>query len=79
MSRLSPRAGGGGGSSSAGGYVPPPSIGHEIGVMFGGIGSMLLGISYPSLASLSLCFFPFFDYKQERRSNFRIVADVDMG
>ncbi|KAF1985877.1 hypothetical protein K402DRAFT_464183 [Aulographum hederae CBS 113979] len=25
------------------GYVPPPSIGHEIGVMFAGFGSMFVG------------------------------------
>lgn len=35
-----PRAGGG---SSEVPYHPPPSVGHEIGVIFGGIGSMLLG------------------------------------
>ncbi|KAF2195087.1 hypothetical protein K469DRAFT_648665 [Zopfia rhizophila CBS 207.26] len=36
-----PRAGGGGGSSKP--YMAPPSVGHEIGVMFGGIATMLLG------------------------------------
>lgn len=39
------RAGGGGGGAEGIGYVPPPSVGHEIGVMFGGIGLMLLGRS----------------------------------
>lgn len=43
MSHLFPRAGGGGGSSNAGGFVPSPGLGHELGVMFGGIGAMLLG------------------------------------
>ncbi|GME51922.1 hypothetical protein GTA08_BOTSDO10915 [Neofusicoccum parvum] len=38
------RAGGGGGGAEGIGYVPPPSVGHEIGVMFGGIGLMLLGM-----------------------------------
>ncbi|KKY26394.1 hypothetical protein UCDDS831_g01469 [Diplodia seriata] len=37
------RASGGGGEEGIG-YVPPPSIGHEIGVMFGGIGVMILGM-----------------------------------
>ncbi|KAF2240605.1 hypothetical protein BU26DRAFT_525836 [Trematosphaeria pertusa] len=36
-----PRSGGGGSSSIP--YHPPPSIGHEIGVMFGGIGAMVVG------------------------------------
>ncbi|KAF2269125.1 hypothetical protein CC78DRAFT_303799 [Lojkania enalia] len=35
------RAGGGGGSDVP--YHPPPSVGHEIGVMFGGFGAMLVG------------------------------------
>ncbi|OJD30504.1 uncharacterized protein BKCO1_5900075 [Diplodia corticola] len=38
------RAGGGGGGEEGIGYVPAPSIGHEIGVMFGGIGAMILGM-----------------------------------
>ncbi|KAL1634481.1 hypothetical protein SLS58_010634 [Diplodia intermedia] len=37
------RASGGGGEEGIA-YVPPPSIGHEIGVMFGGIGAMILGM-----------------------------------
>lgn len=37
------RAGGGGGGAEGIVYIPPPSIGHEIGVMFGGIGAMILG------------------------------------
>lgn len=40
LHRLLARAGGG---SSEVPYHPPPSIGHEIGVIFGGIGSMILG------------------------------------
>ncbi|KAJ9667821.1 hypothetical protein H2201_002007 [Coniosporium apollinis] len=40
---LSPRAGGGGGAADPAAYVPPPSIGHEIGVMCGGIGAMVIG------------------------------------
>ncbi|KAF2739565.1 hypothetical protein EJ04DRAFT_559903 [Polyplosphaeria fusca] len=35
------RAGGGGASTVP--YHPPPSVGHEIGVMFGGFGAMILG------------------------------------
>ncbi|KAB2572105.1 hypothetical protein BFW01_g5228 [Lasiodiplodia theobromae] len=38
------RAGGGGGGAEGIVYIPPPSIGHEIGVMFGGIGAMILGM-----------------------------------
>lgn len=36
-----PRGGGGGGSDIP--FTPAPSVGHEIGIMFGGIGAMLLG------------------------------------
>lgn len=37
------RSGSSGGGAEGIIYIPPPSIGHEIGVMFGGIGAMLLG------------------------------------
>lgn len=40
LNRILRRAGGG---SSEVPYHPPPSIGHEIGVIFGGIGSMIVG------------------------------------
>ncbi|KZF26519.1 hypothetical protein L228DRAFT_264905 [Xylona heveae TC161] len=30
--------------STGGGYVPPPSVGHEIGVMFGFLGAMALSM-----------------------------------
>ncbi|KAI9816890.1 MAG: hypothetical protein M1827_001535 [Pycnora praestabilis] len=31
-------------STASHGYVPPPSVGHEIGVMFGFIGAMILAM-----------------------------------
>lgn len=47
MHGLLRRAGGGGGDSQLPEEeVPPPSVGHEIGVMFGGFGAMLIGESY---------------------------------
>ncbi|ORY01035.1 hypothetical protein BCR34DRAFT_575228 [Clohesyomyces aquaticus] len=38
---LFPRSGGGGGSQTP--YHPAPSVGHEIGIICGGVGSMLVG------------------------------------
>ncbi|GAB7347203.1 hypothetical protein MBLNU459_g3310t1 [Dothideomycetes sp. NU459] len=37
-------------SSPVGGYVPPPSVGHEIGVMFGFIGAMALSMALYGVA-----------------------------
>lgn len=44
LGQLFKRAGGGGGGEEGIIYIPAPSTGHEIGVMFGGIGTMLLGM-----------------------------------
>lgn len=55
---LFPRSGGGGGSEIE--YHPAPSVGHEIGVMFGGMGAMLVGKFFPSF--LSFPYLAFYDH-----------------
>ncbi|PSN65935.1 hypothetical protein BS50DRAFT_574424, partial [Corynespora cassiicola Philippines] len=42
MDHVLKRAGGGGSKEPVRAYHPPPSVGHEMGVMFGFIGFMLL-------------------------------------
>ncbi|KAF2102210.1 hypothetical protein NA57DRAFT_73641 [Rhizodiscina lignyota] len=55
MEQLRRRSGGGGGVDVP--YNPPPSVGHEIGVMFGGIAAFLIS---------SILFWVWWNWAQKR-------------